>query len=164
MKSFNTFEVNGVQYQVAPLCQAQEDILLEIFGEIGVVDMAVDLAMRDEETEIKLDQVLINLGRKRLIPRFLATVLVPVNQKFDETNLEKVISDVAAAPSDLKFRVWPDFLAAAGNYRQHLTRIFPQLKTLKLGKLMKMGATPKASSTTSAKGTSASASKSVTKH
>lgn len=121
-------EINGVQYAVAPLCQAQEDILLELFGEAGIVNTAIEMATGEEDKDIDFDGLLINMGRKRLIPRFLAVILVPVNQKFNEDRLPKLREIMSAESAELKFRVWPDFLAVGGKYLSKYINISPEMK------------------------------------
>jgi len=129
MRKTKTFDIDGVSYHVAPLCQAQEDILLEILGEIGIINTAIDfISAEDENTELNVDRILIDLGHKRLIPKFLSTILVPVNEKFNEIRAKKMEAVMAQQSAELKFDVWPDFLSVAGMYAKRLLSISPAVK------------------------------------
>ncbi len=157
MPKIKIHEIDGVRYHVAPLCQAQEDILVEIFGEIGILDLSIrGYLAKSNELDLPVDDVLKNLGRKRLIPRLLATLLVPVNEKFDESKLPETEKIMAGQSVALKFEVWPDFLSVAGTYKKQLIRIFPSLKKINWKQLTDLASAMNASSTISAEETSQS--------
>lgn len=129
MSELKIYELGGKKYHVPMICQAQEEILLGILAEVGILEVVSDfLLARNENADIDFDRILRNLSQKRLLTRFMATLLVPVNEEFEEKRIEAIMKLVAKADPFLKFDVVQDFFGIMGKYEEQFKRISPLFK------------------------------------
>jgi len=106
-----TYQLGDTTYYVPPLCLAQDEILLGILGEAGIADMELG-----EDLTLDLNDLLKRLAQKRLLRRFLGTILVPVNEKFDESKLPEM-EKIAGQLDNLQIlEIIEDFLSVNGKF------------------------------------------------
>ncbi len=123
------YELGGKKYHVPMICQAQEEILLGLLADVGLMELVTDfLLAKNENAELDIDRILKNLSEKRLLTQFMATLLVPVNEEFDESRIPEIAQLVAKADPFLKFDVAQDFFGIMGKYEEQFKRISPKFR------------------------------------
>jgi len=104
------FTIDGKEFFVQELCIAQDELLAELLSHF-------DLArLMDLDTQEFLQRV----AEKKLLRRFLAILLIPVNGEFDEDKIPEIEEHTKKAPTGTALEVARDFLSKNENWLGYL--------------------------------------------
>ncbi len=98
------FKISGKTFYTQELTIEQDELIAGVLQEVGI-DSITDIR------NVRLDNLLGAIREKRLLRRALSILLIPVNEVFDENNVDAVSELVKKATNTQVKAVLQDFLA-----------------------------------------------------
>jgi len=86
------FKVKDTEFIVDELTIEQDELIAQILEEIGISDV-LDFG------GLNVEKILQGLHQKKLLRRFMALILVPVNAEFDESRIDEIAGILAKMKS-----------------------------------------------------------------
>jgi hypothetical protein len=95
------FKIGTKKYFVDELDITQDELLTDIISELEIGQLM----------DMKVEKIFKAIASKKLLRRFLAILLIPVNSEFDEKKISAVEQDVKKMKNSQAIEVLQDFLS-----------------------------------------------------